>query len=298
MSGAEEYFAHLDTGHTTVCQCWAIRRRDGVTFGFTDHDVDLRFEGLLFRAATGLTAKALVQTTGLSVDNSEAVGALSDGGLTEEDILAGRFDGAEVESWRVNWSDVAQRIVQFRGTIGEISRAGGAFTAELRGLTEAMSQPAGRVYQKPCSAVLGDGACGFDVETAEYFSDTGFVDVDDARVFTFAGLNGFQERWFERGVMLVTSGAAAGLSGIIKNDLVIDGSRVIELWQSLKVDLSASDTVRLFAGCDKRTTSCKAKFGNFLNFQGFPDIPGEDWLMSYPSSASVNTGGSLSRSGQ
>jgi uncharacterized phage protein (TIGR02218 family) len=149
-----------------------------------------------------------------------------------------------------------------------------------------------------CSAVLGDGACGFDVETAGYFSDTGFVDVDDARVFTFAGLNGFQERWFERGVMLVTSGAAAGLSGIIKNDLVIDGSRVIELWQSLKVDLSASDTVRLFAGCDKRTTSCKAKFGNFLNFQGFPDIPGEDWLMSYPSSASVNTGGSLSRSGQ
>ncbi|MFT6912131.1 MAG: putative phage protein (TIGR02218 family), partial [Paracoccaceae bacterium] len=269
MSGVEGYFAHLDTGHTTVCQCWAIRRRDGITFGFTDHDVDLSFEGRLFRAATGLTAKALVQTTGLSVDNSEAVGALSDGGLTEGDILAGRFDGADVESWRVNWSDVAQRIVQFRGTIGEISRAGGAFTAELRGLTEAMNQPAGRVYQKPCSAVLGDGACGFDVETAGYFSDTGFVDVDDARVFTFAGLNGFQERWFERGVLLVTSGAATGLSGIIKNDLVVDGNRVIELWQSLKVDQSAIDTVRLVAGCDKRAASCKTKFGNFLNFQGF-----------------------------
>ncbi|MFT6426340.1 MAG: hypothetical protein ACJAYH_002126 [Celeribacter sp.] len=35
------------------------------------------------------------------------------------------------------------------------------------------------------------------------------------------------------------------------------------------------------------------KFDNFLNFQGFPHIPGEDWLTSYPQSSDLNEGGSL-----
>jgi hypothetical protein len=35
------------------------------------------------------------------------------------------------------------------------------------------------------------------------------------------------------------------------------------------------------------------KFNNILNFQGFPHIPGEDWLMAYPSSAREMDGGSL-----
>lgn len=85
--------AHLATGLTTVCRCWAITRRDGQVLGFTDHDRDLSFEGILFRADTGLTAGVLLQTSGLAVDNAEAVGALTDAAIREEDITAGRFDG-------------------------------------------------------------------------------------------------------------------------------------------------------------------------------------------------------------
>jgi len=36
------------------------------------------------------------------------------------------------------------------------------------------------------------------------------------------------------------------------------------------------------------------KFNNLINFQGFPGIPGEDWLMSVPRTGGVNDGGSLS----
>ena len=59
--------------------------------GFTDHDRDIVVDGVTCRADTGMTAKALQQTTGLSVDNSEAVGALSDAAITEGEILAGRI---------------------------------------------------------------------------------------------------------------------------------------------------------------------------------------------------------------
>ena len=129
------FHQHLQSGATTVCRCWSVTRRDGVAFGFTDHDRDLAFEGVIFRADTGLTARALAQSTGLSVDNTEALGA----------------------------------------------------------------------------------------------------------------------------------------------------------------DLVPGDLIRLEAGCDKRAETCRAKFANFLNFRGFPHIPGEDWLTTFPARDGVNDGGSLNR---
>ncbi|MGL6210124.1 MAG: baseplate hub protein, partial [Paracoccaceae bacterium] len=41
-------YSHLETGVTSVCRAWMVRRRDGVVYGFTDHDQDLRFDGVTF----------------------------------------------------------------------------------------------------------------------------------------------------------------------------------------------------------------------------------------------------------
>ena len=294
--GKQELLDHLATGTTTVCRAWAVTRADGTVLGFTDHDRALRFAGISFKAESGLTARALQQSTGLSVDNTEAMGALSDAAITEADILAGRYDGAEVESWLVNWADVSQRMTLFRGALGEITRAGGAFHAELRGLAERLNQVQGRVYHRHCSAVLGDGQCKFDTSLPGYFTEAPVQSVEGAVVLDFAGLDTFEDRWFERGRLLVQTGAAAGLSGFVKSDrLASDGRRRVELWQRLGADLAPGDLIRLEAGCDKRSLTCRQKFNNFLNFRGFPHIPGEDWLTSYPSSTTVNDGGSLGR---
>ena len=293
MSMDQAFRDHVAGGVTTLCRCWAVVRRDGAVHGFTDHDRDLGFDGIVFRAQTGLTAAALQQTTGLSVDNTEALGALSDAGLREADIDAGRFDGAEVRAWLVNWADVAVRWLQFRGSIGEIRRAGGAFRADLRGLTQALNQPLGRIYQKPCTAVLGDAACRFDLGTAGYTSDLVVAEVEGARVFRWDALAGFEAGWFARGRLEVLSGAAAGLWGMIKQDRSEDVGRVVELWQPLRAAIAAGDSLRLVAGCDKQMETCRLKFNNLLNYQGFPDIPGEDWVAAVPKSTKANTGGSL-----
>ncbi|MEP1929737.1 MAG: DUF2163 domain-containing protein, partial [Roseibium sp.] len=122
-----EMKTHLQSGVTTLCRAWAIVRKDDTTFGFTDHDLPLHFDGIEFRADSGMSAVALQQTTGLSVDNTEALGALSDAAVREDDIEAGHFDGADVRAWLVNWASPAERWLQFRGTIGELRRADGAF---------------------------------------------------------------------------------------------------------------------------------------------------------------------------
>ena len=287
-----ELAAHLAGGLTTLCHAWAVTRTDGTVFGFTDHDRDLTFDGMTFRADSGLSARALQQGTGLSVDNTEALGLLSDTALSEADIVAGRFDGAEVRCWRVNWADPAQRLLRFRGHIGEMRRTGAAFTAELRGLTEALNRPMGRIYQKPCTAVLGDAACRVDLSGPDHSLTLPVAVVEGARILRLAGLGNAPGGWFRRGRLLVLDGAAIGLQGTIKRDSPQGSQREIELWEPLRAPIAAGDRLRLQAGCDKRFATCRDKFANLVNFQGFPDLPGDDWRIIDPALSGSLRGGS------
>lgn len=292
MGGRDALEAHLETATTTVCRCWGLVRKDGERLGFTDHDVDLAFEDFVFRAGTGLTASALEQSSGLSVNNTEAVGALSSAAVTEADVSAGRYDGARVLAWLVNWSRPEERVLQFRGSIGEISRGSGAFVAELRGLTEALNQPQARVYQTRCGTVLGSSSCKFDTSAFGYATEEPVIESSGGKRFRIAA-GAFADRWFERGRFEVLDGAARGLVGIVKNDRIDGAERLLELWEAMPAPVSPGDRVKVEAGCDKRAETCREKFQNFLNFQGFPTIPGEDWLMTYPAASDKNDGGSL-----
>ena len=287
-------YDHLATGLTHVCQCWAIKRRDGIVLGFTDHDRSLSFGGIAFVADSGMTARALSATTGLSVNNTEAVGVLTADAVTEADIAAGRYDQADVTVWQVCWDDVSARQVRFRGTMGEITRNGASFQVDLRGLSEALNQPQGRSYLKTCSAVLGDTACSINTKTeAAYVAEVEIDRETDGQTFDVATLVPFNAEWFKNGFLEVISGAAKGLSATIKEDQLVGTRRSLLLWQPLGLPIGIGDQLRLVAGCDKRAATCREKFANLANFQGFPHIPGDDWLMAVPRSDDANDGASL-----
>lgn len=279
----EAFLAHLKTGSTTVCRAWKVRRRDGFVLGFTDHDNDLQFDGVTFVARTGLTAKALQQSTGLSVDNSEAAGALSDAAVREDDILAGHYDAAEVTAFQVNWQNVEERTILFRGTFGEIVRSKGAFRVELRGLTEALNQPFGQVFHAECSAVLGDHRCKVNISDPPFSVLAVVQSIEGGRLLEFEGLGAFEPGWFSGGQVSRYSHGSLLPCGTIKQDRLINGQRRIELWHSIPQPPVQGEVMTLQSGCDKRAATCRTKFENFLNFRGFPHIPGEDWLRSAPS---------------
>lgn len=283
--------AHLATGCTTIARLWVLTRRDGQRMGFTDHDRDLTLDGLTCRAGAGLSGRALEQVTGLAPDNTEAAGALSDAGLTEGDILAGRYDGAEIQVWEANWRDLAQRRLVFRGALGEITRQGGAFRADLRGLSDGLTQPGGRVYATSCGAVLGDSACRVDLDQPAYSADLIVGQVNGATLHLPASDHAAQ--WFRHGRLLVLSGAAQGLDAMIRDDRLADGARVLTLWQELRAKLAPGDQVRVQAGCDRMAETCRVKFANFLNFRGFPNLPGEDWVAAYPRAGHPRDGRAL-----
>jgi len=285
---SEALDTHLQSGSTSVCRCWKIVRKDGVARGFTDHDRDLTFDGTVFEASSGLSPSVLVRSTGLAVDNAEAVGVLASAGLTEADIASGIYDDAEVWSYLVNWADVAQRKTVFRGTIGEITRAGGEFRAELRGLADKLGEATGRAFLKPCGAVLGDAACKVDLEAPGYSVAAVVEAVDaDGRV-TLTTDGAFAEGWFERGYVRTDTGRRIG----IKRDALVGGQRQVTFWHLPAVQLEADQNVTLVVGCDRRAETCRVKFNNISNFRGFPDLPGGDFVMQTPASGQIHDGGS------
>ena len=78
--------AHLDDGTTTLSWCWRILRADGASFGFTDHDRTLTFDGTNFEPESGLTASEVRSGSDLSVDAQDAEGVLTSDRITETDI--------------------------------------------------------------------------------------------------------------------------------------------------------------------------------------------------------------------
>ena len=291
-----ELQARLDGGVTRLCRCWQVRRRDGVVLGFTDHDRDLEFAGAVFRASTGMDASMIQTATGLSVDNAQAIGALSDAAVTERDIGAGRFDLAEVLHWIVDWQRPDLRILMFRGTFGEIKRSDGRFEVELRGPSEALNVPVGRTITRTCDRALGDGKCGFDLDRAGYFAlGAAGAGSSGARILC-DGLGVYEKGWFRHGLLTWTGGENAGTVGTVRMDRTAgtDG-RELTLWQQPGRPITAGDAFKVVAGCDKSADACRSKFGNFLNFRGFPHIPGEDWVTAYPKNGAVHDGSSLQR---
>jgi len=287
--------AKLDSGATTLCRCWLVERVDGVSIGFTDHDEPLQFDGFEFQAGTGLDAAAIESSTGLSVDNSQAVGALSSAGLTNEDIRSGKYDAASVRLWLVDWQDPSLKILLFRGFLGEIQRGDGAFEVELRGLSEVLNKQVGRSFLKECDRALGDSKCKFDLSKPGYTVVAQVSHITDNRAIWAQGISGFPKGWFVHGTLAWLSGENTGVTSKIKFDNIKGSDRIVEIWEEAANSVALGDQFKLTVGCDKSSETCRTKFDNFLNYRGFPQMPGEDWVAAYPTSSGVHDGGSLKR---
>jgi len=273
--------AKLDSGVTTLCRCWMINRSDGVTQGFTDHDEDVVLGDTHCRAGSGLSGTETLQKLGLAVDSSEFSGALSDETLNEADLAAGRYDGAVVDLWLVDWTNPDLRILLAKGTLGEVSREGAAFTAELRGLSERLTQDSGRLYTITCSADLGDARCKIDLDDIRFRASGAVVALNATSTFSAAGLDAFEGGCFTAGKLTFTSGANKGLSVEVKAHRKAD-TVTLNLWQAMPEPVAVDDTFVVTAGCDKRFQTCHDRFNNVVNFRGFPHIPGNDFVISYP----------------
>ena len=81
---------HLAQELTTTALLIKITRRDGVVLGFTNHDRDLIYSGVTYKADAAFEASAIENRAALSTDNMDILGLLDSASISQSDIGAGR----------------------------------------------------------------------------------------------------------------------------------------------------------------------------------------------------------------
>ena len=271
---------HLEQSATTLCTCWIVLRTDGMSFGFTDHDQPLMIGAVQCQPQTGYSASDVEQELGLNIDTMQVEGALSADMVSEDDLLKGRFDDAMVETWRVNWQQPEQRVRIKRQRVARIEVQGQAYRVELESLSARMAQPRGRYFQASCTAELGDARCRANLETSQFRASGTVLSVSGNNQIEVSGLEGFEPHWFSGGFLRWTSGTNAERGQEVQLHVKQFGPVMLTL-PSDGITPAPGDGFVVTAGCDRTFATCRSKFANGLNFQGFPHMPGNDAGYAY-----------------
>lgn len=264
----------LDGEVTTLALCWRVERRDGVAIGLTDHDRDLVVDGLVHRAAPGMTSSAIKRSDGLDADTMDIAGALTSAAIGEADLLAGRWDGARVTLFAIDWSGSGGRVELGEGTIGAVETKDGAFTAELSGPAAALDRPVCEATSPECRAELGDTRCRVAMAGRRRFARV--IAVEDRVVTLDAEEPGVNV--YGGGLLRWLSGANGGLESAVS----VSAGATVTLRGAPVFAVEAGALVELIEGCDKSLATCAGRFGNAANFRGEPYLPGMDLLTRYP----------------
>lgn len=285
--------AHLADDSTTLCTCFRVTRRDGRVFGFTDHDRDITFAGLTFQAGSGFDASGASAENGLSAGTSDVAGGFSSALVTEEDLDAGLYDGARVETWRVNWMKPDERLMLSVQVIGEVTRTERDFAAELRPFTHLLQQAGGRSYGRACSVRFGSPECGFALKEGVHRFTAVLAGIDGGRTLLSATIAGLAEGALSMGEVAFLDGPLQGTVAVIDRHERSGAGERIGLWLPLKRLPEAGNRMALTIGCDRSFSTCRDRFANALNFRGFPHMPGPDFAYSYADGSSTHDGGVL-----
>lgn len=256
---------------TSLAFCWRLERRDGVVLGFTSHDRDIGFEGLLYRAAPGMVPSAIERRDTLDAGTVELSGALTSSLITEADLLAGRWDGARLRVTAVNWANPEEGALFIaRGELGSVESDGRSFSAELRGPSVLLDAPVVEETSPECRAELGDRRCRVDLSGRRTLARVVEAHGTAITVDTTPGDCGF-------GKLNWLGGANAGLVSAV----VASAGMLVTLRETPPFVPTAGDLIELVEGCDKRLSTCATRFANAVNFRGEPHLPGNDLLVRY-----------------
>ena len=266
----------LDPHLTTIAFCWRVERRDGICLGFTTHDRDLDIGHLTYRAAPGMLPSAIKLSDGFDAETLDVAGALTSDAITEADLKAGRWDGAKVSIFMVDWQQPGgEQVPLARGELGDVSASGSGFTAELRGPTALLDRPVVEQTSPECRAELGDKRCRVDM--AARVRVTRIAAVIDEDVVEVAEASA-EANAYGYGRLRWIGGRNSGLESAV---LVSAGKR-LTLREPPAYPPGGGDLVEISEGCDKNFATCTARFANAENFRGEPHLPGIDLLTRYP----------------
>lgn len=297
--------AHYDGDALTVCLLTRIKCKDGTLFGYTDLDVGVYYDpaaydpggtgddwGPLEHTADtgGFSLARLESSADLSVDNSELKFLPGTAGnITDEQILSGIFDLADVRIYRVNYMDLSQgHECVAVGQLGNARVAENFAYVEYRSLTDLLKQPEADLFTITCPHVFGSAECP-KAFTWTAGTVTAVDPEQSQRIFGDSGLTPDND-FYVPGVVEWLTGANAGS----QDDIDQNTAGTFALSLPAKFPIQIGDTFRVRQDCSKlwddAEHGCLYHWGADRDkyFGGFPDIPVADGGNAMVPGAQIN----------
>ena len=269
---------------------------------FTSNTRDMTMPGhvgVTFKASPAITP-TIIEAGLDEALQLEMNGVYSSDSFVRTDVIAGKWNFAEVEVFSACWDNVnLGEFLHFKGKLGEIRDYQTYFKVEGRGLMALLSQDVSKVTQRLCRHTFRDALCGHSASTVTIDAvvynvvETGLVpDGSFAAEDTFINIltSGFAGNvppvnYYVNGKMTAVGGDNDGVSReIAYNSAASGGLMAIQLKRPFPFNISDGDpswSLTLTAGCSKTLEDCM-KFSNIVNRAAEDYIPGIETVNRLP----------------
>lgn len=248
---------------------------DTKNYSFTDHDVDIISQDILFKATENLSCSKL--------SNSQEVGKAEFSIFCSKDneiaLLFRNFNPnsiVKVNITQVLVDEPESRYSYFFGDIiGTVIDDDQATITCLPINFLINSKSTRNTYQSYCNNILYGSHCKLKKE--DWVFQTVITNIENSG--TLLTLEKIQPDWFnkhekaseflETGSILTNIGEKQGIAQVYAS------SKKIQLIAAC-VELEVGDTAYFYAGCVRNADDCIYKFNNFKNYLGFEFVPGRN----------------------
>lgn len=225
-------------------------------------------------------------------NNNDIRGILSSDAILHEDLVGRRFDGAEVTEY-LAYVDTAWRgyLTYDIYTIDAMKFDGAVWQAACSGLSSLIGETAGAVWGPLCRVdvfSVGPGKCNADPTPWTFTSEIGEIYTDRLHFLGIylPAIDGV----LNDGKLVWTSGNNVGVYSDVRLavEILPAGHQEITLQVRTPLPMQVGDGFIVQAGCNKLpgigasagVGHCKHRYGNLVNFQGEPNVPGRDSSIS------------------
>ena len=232
---------------------------------YTSGDINVIYDGNTYVPATLKRSIVLYDTslevTSLSLD----VGRLENPIMEYLSLSPLKTTWVSLMKVHRNSNPISAMVI-FIGQIKSVSFKGPQAKVSCVGFEHVLKQsiPIGR-FQKACNHVVFDDNCSL-VQTS-FETSTNVTVSGEGLILTSTAFGAESNGYFSRGFVTFDN------SGHLERRMITQHSG-----DDIKIrfkfpDLVSTDSVKAYPGCDQRENTCKNKFDNLDNFQGFIFIP-------------------------
>lgn len=294
---------HLDLTATTTCRLLRIEAEDGTVIGFSSTNSAISYDDgdgpVTYQVQSGFDASAFVSTADTSTDNAEARVLLLGNGVTEAQVLAGKFDNAKWTCYQVNYEDLTDghRVVG-HGYLGKakILKGGSGVTFELRSLVDKLRQVPWEKWSIRCRVKNFGSQDGEERFPCKYSLASEWVNAvsvtsvgaEPDRTFTASGLAQAAD-YFAPGMVEFVTGDNAGLSFEVE---AFAAGGTVTFARPTPYPIQPGDTFNIRRDCTRFWSghnSCET-YNNRVNFRGEPKIAPADANSALVPGTSVSPG--------